>query len=50
MRIGNFFKFMAVAAMLFLAGDIAAQTTWQDVVYCKNGSIIRGVIIEQVRV
>lgn len=48
MRIGTFLKFMAVAAMLLLAGDIAAQTTWQDVVYCKNGSIIRGVIIEQV--
>ena len=26
----------------------AAQANWQDVVYLKNGSVVRGTIIEQV--
>ncbi len=31
-----------------LSGLVLAQTNYEDVVYLKNGSIIRGVIIEQV--
>ena len=35
--------FCAMSTML-----AAAQSDWQDVVYLKNGSIVRGIIVEQV--
>lgn len=40
---------MSLAFLLLLGiGQVSAQTTYQEVVYLKNGSIIRGTIIEQV--
>ncbi len=44
----KFFRFMALAAVLLVSGSIYAQSNWQDVVYCKNGSVIKGVITEQI--
>jgi len=41
-------RFLALLAFLFLTSLAFAQSNLQDVVYLKNGSIIRGVIIEQV--
>jgi hypothetical protein len=35
-------------AILTLPSVIIAQNNWQDVVYLKNGSIIRGMIVEQI--
>ena len=37
-----------ILIFLFFTSIIYAQSNYQDVVYLKNGSIIRGVIIEQV--
>lgn len=34
--------------LLFLSGILIAQQSYDDVVYLKNGSIIRGLIIEQI--
>jgi len=38
----------SLLAFLFLTSLVFAQTNLQDVVYLKNGSIIRGTIIEQI--
>ena len=40
-----FLSFLMFAAISIIA---IAQQNYQDVVYLKNGSIIRGVIIEQI--
>ena len=40
--------FLALLAFLFITTLTFAQSNLQDVVYLKNGSIIRGIIIEQV--
>ena len=37
-----------ILIFLFFTSIIYAQNNYQDVVYLNNGSIIRGVIIEQV--
>ncbi len=42
------FKFMLLAAVLLVSGNLCAQAVWQDVVHCKNGSVIKGTIIEQI--
>jgi hypothetical protein len=41
-------KLMIVLTLisLFLCQDLLAQTNYQDVIYLKNGSIIKGMIIE----
>ncbi len=41
-------KFFAVFVFVLLTSLLFGQGDYQDVVYLKNGSIIRGVIIEQV--
>lgn len=41
-------KLLAFALFSLTTVILCAQTNYQDVVYLKNGSIIRGVIIEQV--
>lgn len=42
-------KYLVLILFTFLATTVAVgQTNYQDVVYLKNGGIIRGVIIEQV--
>ncbi len=42
-------KLVVLFAMLFLCfGNASAQTNLEDVVYLNNGSVIRGVIIEQI--
>lgn len=46
MNLGKFAG-AALMAMLFSA-QVCAQGNWQDVVYLKNGSVIRGMIVEQV--
>ena len=45
----NFMKkfFLAVVAVVLISGFAYAQS-YQEVVYLKNGSVIRGVVIEQV--
>ncbi|MDD4636202.1 MAG: outer membrane beta-barrel protein [Bacteroidales bacterium] len=41
-------KYLALLLFVFIATASFGQNNYQDVVYLKNGSIIRGVIIEQV--
>lgn len=43
------FRFILVACLMafLLAGQVLAQAPTVDVVYLKNGSVIRGIIIEQ---
>ncbi|MBG0859396.1 MAG: hypothetical protein IQL11_07810 [Bacteroidales bacterium] len=41
-------KFSALILFAFITSMVFAQSNLQDVVYLKNGSIIRGVIIEQI--
>lgn len=41
-------KSAALAIMLFIGCNLSAQSNMTDVVYCKNGAVIRGTIIEQV--
>lgn len=42
-------KVIVLLAMFFLCfGNLSAQTNLEDVVYLNNGSVIRGVIIEQI--
>ena len=41
-------KFRLALLLTFLCSIMKAQTNLEDVVYLKNGSIIRGIIIEQV--
>lgn len=42
-------KFLLVVAVVAMSSSLFAQTnTMLDVVYCKNGSVIKGVIIEQI--
>lgn len=40
-------SFLAFAFIIVFANNLIAQTTNKDVVYLKNGSIIKGIIIEQ---
>ena len=50
-RIGmkKLIKFLLVVAVVAMSSSLFAQTnTMLDVVYCKNGSVIKGVIIEQI--
>lgn len=42
-------KYLGVLLYTFIATLALGQSNYQDVVYLKNGSIIRGVILEQVR-
>jgi len=46
--INKLLLFAGVAILLFISTNAFSQTDYQDVVYLKNGSIIRGMIIEQV--
>jgi hypothetical protein len=56
MRVGKIFnnfkfimkKFFFLIFMFCITINVCAQTNYQDVVYLTNGSIIRGIIIEQV--
>lgn len=42
-------KFLLLVAVVAMSSSLFAQTnTMLDVVYCKNGSVIKGVIIEQI--
>lgn len=41
-------KQIALLILIFITISSIAQTNYQDVVYLKNGSIIRGIIIEQI--
>jgi len=41
-------KIIVVLSILIVAPTLFSQQTLQDVVYFKNGSIIRGIIIEQI--
>jgi len=41
-------RYLALLAFVFISSLAFAQSNLQDVVYLKNGSVIRGVIIEQV--
>lgn len=41
-------KFLTSLVIVFIATMSFSQTNHQDVVYLKNGSIIRGIIVEQV--
>ncbi len=41
-------KLLALVLTLTLCNSLCAQSNWIDVVYLKNGSIIKGTIIEQV--
>ena len=41
-------KIFALFVFVFISSIMFAQNNYQDVVYLKNGSIIRGVLIEQV--
>ena len=40
--------FMLFLLTILLPENIQAQSNYQDVVYLKNGSVIRGMIIEQI--
>ena len=44
----NYWKVLCLISFLFAFSNIFAQTNLQDVIYLNNGSIIRGVILEQV--
>lgn len=39
--------FLAFAFILAFGNNLIAQNTYQDVVYLKNGSVVKGIIIEQ---
>ncbi len=41
-------KQITLLTLILLTLNLIAQTTYQDVVYLKNGSVIRGTIIEQI--
>jgi len=41
-------KIFTLVVLVFITSLAIAQSNYQDVVYLKNGSIIRGIIIEQV--
>lgn len=41
-------KLLTLLLLIFLTTILYSQSNYQDVVYLKNGSIIRGIIIEQV--
>jgi len=41
-------RFIPIIILFLLSNNLQAQELTQDVVYLKNGSIIRGVIIEQI--
>lgn len=41
-------KLFVLFAILFAGFAIFAQSEWRDVVYLKNGSIIKGTIVEQI--
>jgi len=41
-------KYVVVAAFLFFTAGAFAQNNMEDVIYLKNGSVYRGMIIEQV--
>ncbi|MBP6429503.1 MAG: hypothetical protein KA273_03805, partial [Bacteroidales bacterium] len=40
------FTFLVFAFVLAFASSLSAQTPAKDVVYLKNGSVVRGVITE----
>ncbi|MFA7082248.1 MAG: hypothetical protein WC135_06515, partial [Bacteroidales bacterium] len=42
----NLFTFLVFAFVLAFASSLSAQTPTKDVVYLKNGSVVRGVITE----
>ncbi len=41
-------KLLTLLLLIFLTTILYSQSNYQDVVYLKNGSIVRGIIIEQV--
>jgi hypothetical protein len=41
-------KYSLAFILLFVIGSLAAQVIYRDVVYLKNGSVIRGKIVEEV--
>lgn len=41
-------KYLLITLLVFISVTVFAQNNYQDVVFLKNGSIIRGLIIEQV--
>ncbi|MEM6261371.1 MAG: hypothetical protein AAGI38_02605 [Bacteroidota bacterium] len=47
-RTSSYFFYAWLMCMLFSLQTVMAQTQMDDVVYLKNGSIIRGTIVEQV--
>ncbi len=44
----NYWKSLCLISLLFVFSNIFAQTNLEDVIYLNNGSVIRGVILEQV--
>lgn len=44
----KFLSLIFLFSTIFISHPLSAQTNYEDVVYLKNGSIIRGMIIEQV--
>jgi len=41
-------KHLALVLLVFISVIAFGQSNYQDVVYLKNGSIIRGIVIEQI--
>ena len=46
--IKKLYSFTGLLFLLFISTNVFSQTGYQDVVYLKNGRIIRGMIIEQI--
>jgi len=40
--------FLAFSFILFIGNNLIAQTNYRDIVYLKNGSIIKGIVLEQI--
>ena len=40
--------FLAFTFILFIGNNLIAQTNYQEIVYLKNGSIIKGIVLEQI--
>jgi hypothetical protein len=39
---------LAFSFILFIGNNLIAQTNYRDIVYLKNGSIIKGIVLEQI--
>ena len=41
-------SFLVFTFILFIGNNLIAQTNYRDIVYLKNGSIIKGIVLEQI--